>query len=318
MDSPVTFSLETITPEAAAAMLKDRPLNRRINPERVRGFSRALKNGQWKLNGQPIILSPDGELLDGQHRLSAIIDANTPAICAIAWGVSKDAMPTIDSGKSRSGPDILKLQGHVNTNHLAALASLVYGWTTTKPNMGFGLSIGARPHELLMVLDEFPELPDYLGLATRLVPSRVMSPNIAAFCLWLFTTNDAAKAENFIASLGNGEMLSSTDPIYRLRESLLRTASHRGAERRRSVVLALTIKAWNLWLKDRPCHMLKLREGESFPVADGCYAYSPTQDPWPWQVDRNTPLSPEVHATLQKAMRDSAEKLSKRKPLPCG
>ncbi len=269
MDTPISFSLETITPEVAVELLKERPYNRRINKERVRALARLITNGQWQINGQPIILNEAGVLLDGQHRLSAIVEAGIPAICSIAWGVSSSAMQTIDTGRARSAADVLRIDGgYTNTNSLAAAAALVYEWRRGAPRADFGLSISVRPQELLGVLDEFPELPDYLGLADKLVPGRVVSPSIVTFGLWLFGHDDPAAAENFWAKVGDGTNLDSTDPIYRLRETLLGMRG-RKAEVRRSFVIALVIKAWNLWRAGKTCKVLALRQGEDFPIPRG-------------------------------------------------
>jgi hypothetical protein len=64
-----------VTPQLAETLLKDNSSNRRINGKRVTSYSKTIKDGEWKLTGQPIILSEDGSVIDGQHRLYAVIVA---------------------------------------------------------------------------------------------------------------------------------------------------------------------------------------------------------------------------------------------------
>ncbi len=271
MDSPVTFSLETITPEQAAALLESRPANRKIRQSRVQALARLIEDGRWQINGQPIILNERGELLDGQHRLSAIVAANTPVICAVAYGLPDSAMQTIDTGNSRSGADVLRMERGVgNPNVVAATLALIYQWQREGPVSDIGVSIGARPQELLEILDDNPEVLDYVAIASRLVPQSLISPSVTAFCLWLFSTDDPAKAENFIASLGNGIDLEADNPIYHLREFFLNCRSKK-AQVRRSTYITMIFKAWNLWRLGKPCKQLRLGKEEAFPVPVGCW-----------------------------------------------
>ena len=49
--------------------------NRRLSPVRIRKFADEMQNGMWVYNGESIIVSESGRLLDGQHRLHAIVDS---------------------------------------------------------------------------------------------------------------------------------------------------------------------------------------------------------------------------------------------------
>lgn len=70
------MSILTVTPEIATSWLDKNKENRAVNSSRVTQYSKAMKEGRWIENGQPIIVSDDGYLIDGQHRLNAIIKAN--------------------------------------------------------------------------------------------------------------------------------------------------------------------------------------------------------------------------------------------------
>ena len=63
-----------MTPELAKAYLDLNTRNRSISQNHVRFLSREMQAGRWKLNGDTICLSKT-RLIDGQHRLLAIIDS---------------------------------------------------------------------------------------------------------------------------------------------------------------------------------------------------------------------------------------------------
>lgn len=72
-DQYVRGEVETITPELAADLLSRNMKNRPVSQQRVRKYMAAMVAGKWLLNGEAIKISIDGRLIDGQHRLKAII-----------------------------------------------------------------------------------------------------------------------------------------------------------------------------------------------------------------------------------------------------
>ena len=116
------FSIVQITPEIAVSLLaKRRPTSRR-NPTAVASYAQSMRNGEWVLNGMPIILSRDGFLLDGLQRLHACIDAATSFITVLAENVPDDTVHTIDQQRRRSFTGVLETRG---IPHPAAVASLL-------------------------------------------------------------------------------------------------------------------------------------------------------------------------------------------------
>src|SRR5262245_19389750 len=71
----IAAQLMTITPQMAADLLKDRPPNRPISKARVRLMIEDMRAGRWVDNGEPLILTEDLRVLDGQHRLQAVMDS---------------------------------------------------------------------------------------------------------------------------------------------------------------------------------------------------------------------------------------------------
>ena len=113
-------SIVTVTSEIAKKMLEKNKENRAVNKARVTQYSKAMQEGRWIENGQPVILSSDGFLVDGQHRLTAIIkaDATIEMLVVTLKGTDGKGELTarnipIDIGQSRTVANITGLHPRV-------------------------------------------------------------------------------------------------------------------------------------------------------------------------------------------------------------
>ena len=66
-----------ITPKDAADLLKLNTDNRSQRKGNIERIKRDIKNGQYLLNGDTIVISTENVLLNGQHRLEAIAAGTT-------------------------------------------------------------------------------------------------------------------------------------------------------------------------------------------------------------------------------------------------
>ena len=73
------ISIMQITPDLAAEFLKRNTSNRAIKKSKIKKYADDLRRGNWKLTHQGVAISPSGRLLDGQHRLSAIVQSGIAA-----------------------------------------------------------------------------------------------------------------------------------------------------------------------------------------------------------------------------------------------
>ena len=104
----------TITPDMAKAMLeKNMKNNRRINHQTVKRYARIMKAGGWNLTHQGIAFDENDQLIDGQHRLEAIVMANVPITMMVTYGVqhTDGEAFTIDTGTKRTTKNIMQISG---------------------------------------------------------------------------------------------------------------------------------------------------------------------------------------------------------------
>ena len=101
---------EYITPEKAQLLLaRNADHNRKLRPSKVTRYAEDMKTGQWKATPEPIIFDWNGTLINGQHRLNAIVESGTSHMMFIVRDVDPEIYDKIDRGAQRSPSDALGL-----------------------------------------------------------------------------------------------------------------------------------------------------------------------------------------------------------------
>jgi hypothetical protein len=97
-----------ITPALAESWLTKNKFNRRISTATVNKYAADMKSGRWNLTHQGIAFAYSGELVDGQHRLKAIIKSCTPVRMMVTWGAE---IVGIDELRPRRHIEVIKFGG---------------------------------------------------------------------------------------------------------------------------------------------------------------------------------------------------------------
>ena len=120
----------TVTPTLAQRWLQipmpDGLQQRRVSVPHVRMLAAAMVDNRWQDTGDSIKLGPNECVLDGQHRLHAIVQAKTPQTLAVAFGVDPAAFWVIDDVRPRSVADRIRAMGQGYANAYSAVATQLY------------------------------------------------------------------------------------------------------------------------------------------------------------------------------------------------
>lgn len=202
----VHANLEHITPDRAAELLARNTHNRPISRPYVREIMRELEEGRWKVTHQGVALSDDGQLLDGQHRLTAIVESGIAADMLVAEGVVRDAFDAIDQHRKRTGGQILAMAGITkDAPRIVAMAravlTVVHGVNKASNTAASEYAVG---HQAV--------LERYLPLA------RQFTPAVGAAFAWCDSLGwpEVARAAERLASNGPWEEPQDTDPMRAL------------------------------------------------------------------------------------------------------
>lgn len=107
------YEMMTVTPELAQRWLSQRNTrNRNISVQKVQSYSSDMKSGRWQATHQnAIAFYKDGNLADGQHRLSAIVASGISIELMVWWGLEDKSAYGIDAHRMRKTHDQIKIAG---------------------------------------------------------------------------------------------------------------------------------------------------------------------------------------------------------------
>lgn len=106
----ITSQVERISPGTAEKYLAlNLDKNRPIRPSTIRDYSNKMLAGEWVPTHQGIAFDQDGHLIDGQHRLRAIVDSGVTVQLMVTRGLRPDSFKALDLGARRKMSDILRI-----------------------------------------------------------------------------------------------------------------------------------------------------------------------------------------------------------------
>ncbi len=271
-NNEVIIKREFISPERAQQLLEGNGVNRKLQKGVITNYVNQMKKGQWHEDtADTVKISPTGRLLDGQHRLNAIVKNGTGYHFFIAYNVSEDAFSVIDTGKRRNSADTLTIAGVHN-------ATSTGGGITTFLILKQGRSVhGRRKADMGItnedVMNEYNSRPDfwnhivtkgcnyYVGFNRTLTPSTIIG--------WyaMLSDIDYDKADVFMDKLCTGiGFQTRTDPIAQVRAILEKSKSSRH-KLTNAYKTAILIKAWNYFFESKEVNLFKYDERtEKYPV----------------------------------------------------
>lgn len=257
----ITVKAEKFTPAVAKDLLeKNNHGNRPISQKRVTMYAADMKRARWKPTGETIKFDTNGKLLDGQHRLRAVIESNSTIEMLVARNVPIESFKIIDTGKMRSQADVLAIDGvdHAlaKTISSGAILSVTYE-KMGQPRFSTGyvnLTDLEKNGDLLSNV----EVVNYVRADQRFIEeAKFIHENYAKTAPMsrgqlLFVLHQTRKvalnkdrADLFVLDIIQGTMLSGHDPVMMLRNGLIQ-AKTSGRNMRIEVVMAGVVRAWNM------------------------------------------------------------------------
>lgn len=241
--STVTTSIETVTPAKASLWLGNMTKQRPLKTKHVDKLARDMMMGRWQLSGEPLIFSSTGQLLNGQHRLNAIIQSGKSVAFVVVRGVAPDAVTTMDTGIARGYADVLAMRGSFTT-YRYAIAAAARLWFLYEH--GLVQAAPAISHsELDQTIQAHPSLVTSAQKITSLsVVVKKFTPSVSTFVhAWCSEFSSPELADSFYELLNTGSGLAEGNPIYALRRRVI----DNDARPLQTEMLALHIKTWNAW-----------------------------------------------------------------------
>lgn len=258
-----------ITPEYAEELLKMNVNNRVVRSKKVAELAEAMKRGEWELTNDAIVISEGNILLNGQHRLMAVVKSGVPCPFILFTGAQDSAFDVMDTPVARRISDAIARKGGKKgvkmesaiTRYINIHADLLNGWETMKR---FASTTSASRREILNFYEKNEKLIDkwvkkvnsILGKGVKLV-SEAQLTALAIF-LERDLDHDDGKIESYLKALLLDGM-TQHKTILAIRKKLM---LHQMKKERidRHDILRYLIRGWNDFLLDREVNFIKTDE----------------------------------------------------------
>lgn len=145
----ITANIETITPAIARGMLSMNKNNyRSLSKYKVSLYAYEMQNNAWETNGEPIVFDEDGNLKNGQHRLTAIVESDVTLPMLVVRGVAKD-VNIFDIGYARTQSQMARSEGLPSNTCLLGAVNMLFQSKNTAASKKISLQYVADHKELL-------------------------------------------------------------------------------------------------------------------------------------------------------------------------
>lgn len=237
----------------------------------------------WKFAGDPVRFDKRGALIDGQHRMTALAEADTEEIFVVITGLESDTMRVIDAGRKRTYGDTLAMRVPPVPSHqaVAALIRALWYWehgcygrrgtsyvhdnqySSAKPS-NFALD---SVYDDLLNRGQDPVAAVREVSNTRASIATPCSPAALSLAYMLFTNIDPYKRDEFFNDLrGNSDRTSPNYGPNRLRAKMV--SAGRGRQRFSSAEwLYMIIVSWNAFITNRELTSLTVLPFDASPGA---------------------------------------------------
>lgn len=189
-----------VTPEMAREWLKRNVVNRKLSLSYVERIVWDIKQRRFDFNHESVGFNVRDELIDGQHRLTAVVRAGVPVKLRVSFNIPAGYHTTMNVGRARSAADIL-LRSRRDTAVCSALIVLETGGKSTVSKIEI----------------TFEEHKRALEWARKTLPlQRAVTASLVAGFVYAFPTAEREVAE-FAHAFTHFQGARTTDPVVVLR-----------------------------------------------------------------------------------------------------
>lgn len=248
-------SVVMVDPEMASRWLDRNDNNRNARAAIVAAYARDMKAGQWKITGDAIRFSKDGRLLDGQHRLHAVIRSGKTIAMFVVRGLDDDAQLVMDTGAKRTAADAFNLQGAKASVGLAAGARLAI-------RLGRGTADectreAVTNSEIIGWVSEHPEFEASAEFAERYARAIPIPRGVLAYAAWRLLQVDGEACGEFFNQVALPDGIAAADPRAALNRRLTQMKVQRTVETPLAY-LDLIFQAWNRYRASRSATLYRV------------------------------------------------------------
>lgn len=265
----VSTTWELIDPEVAAEYLDSNEENRSLRKRAVDMYARNMEDDAWQLTGETIKFDKNGRLIDGQHRLSAVMRSGKTIPTLVIRGLDPDVQGIIDTNIHRTAGDMLRLTGVVQADAyvVASVGRIAIARETGRLNTYGTINASISHTEIAEWLKANPQAVEIVK-QTRVITGKKINaaPSPFAYAMWKLYQVDAWDAERFLEGIAEYKTEGDKDP----RTTLIRAFSLSTYSHRPGVTIGLMFTTWNAWRDKQTLRSLPLTDakGKQLPIPE--------------------------------------------------
>jgi hypothetical protein len=267
-DNIYLVSIQEFDYDRASLALERNEGNRKIKEHIVRKYAQDMLSGLWTLTGDPVVFDEDGNLINGQHRLTAAKIYRTSFVSLVIHGVPRAVQRDMDQGAKRTAADDANMKGEAYSTILTSLvaAYMIYqnsasgynarnagAWTVSKSAVAAYFEADAER------ADRFRDAAEFYHKHIQPAPY-VFRTNITFALVYMHLLEAGVQqstAQAFFEGLKTGADVSYNSPVYVLRQRLIMAKSNR--ENLNGMQVAhMLITAWNHYFAGNSLQQVKV------------------------------------------------------------
>lgn len=261
MKEPVV-TIERINAAVAISYLDRNEGNRPLNMNTVSLYTQRMERGEFVLSNDAITFDAEGRLLNGQHRLKAVVQSDTDQPFLVLRGVPADTFTVMDDGKKRTPGDVLAITGIRGAIHMASTVRTVLLLRARKRTHNCG-ALSYRYSNEQIRMECMRDLKGYAAAndagAACYRKLKIYSQSYYAGVMYYLSHDmgySITEVEGFFRRLC-GLTPTMNETVNRLRDVMINNMTTKGQTMtalKRDVFL---IKTWNAYVEGRTVKQLK-------------------------------------------------------------
>ena len=271
----ISTKVERISPVQAKKYLETSPENRiTVSSRRViRTYADAMRKGEWMLNGETIVFDEQGRLMQGHHRMMAVVESGCEVEFLVVRNVPRDrAWTTYNCGLKTNLGQMLAMKKIKNASLVAAIvnvnSNLVKFGRVFANN---GPSTNASARTLTSDYSQYEDfMEDYDNIATMthgLCDRRKILTNSWVGGIIFYLTHEGNYQMDFVQRFFETLCKIENNDVKQavvLRNAIVSNRiSHK--EMKPDFLFALVVKAWNAYVENREISRMRWNKKEEYP-----------------------------------------------------
>jgi len=242
-----------ITPELAQRILLKNTNNRPVSRANIDYLINEIKTGKWKEISDPIQISYEDILINGQHRLMSIIKSGVAVPLRIETTVDASTFTILDTGRKRNAADALSINNIPNTTVTSTTIRLIKIFEQRIIN------VKITPQQMVDYVNENPYIEESVkfGVSYYKKGKKVISPALLGTFHFLLKDNYKDLSEDFLIKIAIGHEIKQGCPTGALRNRFIELKQKNV---RNEDLLNYIIIAWNKFVTNEKCKNIRLPE----------------------------------------------------------